>query len=225
MDQAGALRRLTRGLSAVPNPASNPNTSLRGLAVASGKGGVGKTNAVANIAYTMARKGKRVLIFDADMGLGNIHILLGVAPRFTLQDVISGERRMDEVIIRGPGGIDVLPAGSGNMAYNNLTGEEMLALKTELESIESEYDTIIVRYRRGHIAQRNVLLLCGKGCRRHHITRADLIRRRIRLDESPVAGLWQTGFSPHREQRQGRTPKGWRSIIGSPRSPTGSGSI
>jgi len=116
---------------------------LRGLAVASGKGGVGKTNTVANLGYTLSSMGKRVLVLDADMGLGNIHILLGLAPRYTLQHVISGERGIGEIIIRGPGGLDILPAASGTRKFSNLTGEEMLGLKTELEVLESNYDFIL----------------------------------------------------------------------------------
>jgi len=143
MDQAGALRRMTGPALNQPLPAAGSHSSrLRGLAVASGKGGVGKTNAVANIAYTMGKAGKRALVLDADMGLGNIHILLGLVPRYTLQHVIIGERTLSEVILRGPGGVDILPSGSGSRKYNDLNGEEMLALRTELEALESGYDYV-----------------------------------------------------------------------------------
>ncbi len=143
MDQAVTLRRLSQGTSfSTPRTASS-SSMLRGLAVASGKGGVGKTNTVANLGYALSSMGKRVLVLDADMGLGNIHILLGLAPRYTLQHVISGERGIEDIIIRGPGGLDILPAASGTRKFSNLTGEEMLTLKTELEVLESNYDFIL----------------------------------------------------------------------------------
>ncbi|VAX17064.1 Flagellar synthesis regulator FleN, partial [hydrothermal vent metagenome] len=141
MDQAGSLRRMARGINGEIKAGASYG-KLRGLAVASGKGGVGKTNTVANLAYALKREGKRALVFDADMGLGNIHILLGVAPRYNLDSVLSGEKTLDEIILRGPGGIEILPASSGAREFSELTGEEKLALKTELEALEENYDFI-----------------------------------------------------------------------------------
>jgi len=160
MDQADGLRRLSKGVSLKTTGRPAVGTGkIRGLAVASGKGGVGKTNFVANLAYTLASAGKRALVFDADMGLGNVHILLGLAPRFNMQHVISGEKRIEEVIIRGPGGIDVLPAGSGHRKYSELNGEEMLTLKTELEALEEDYDYILFDIGAGISA--NVMYFCS----------------------------------------------------------------
>lgn len=160
MDQAGTLRRLSRGMGRGPaRDASSHSAQLRGLAVASGKGGVGKTNIVANLALALSRMGKRALVLDADMGLGNIHILLGLVPRYTLQHVISGERSMQQILIKGPGGIDVLPAGSGNRQYNDLTGEEMLILKTELEVLEDNYDYVLFDIGAG--ISNNVMYFCS----------------------------------------------------------------
>ena len=100
MDQAEGLRRLQR-----------PPTKV--ITVASGKGGVGKTNVVANLAITLARTGQRVMVFDADLGLGNIDILLGLTPRHNISHVLSGEKTLSEVLVRGPQDILVLPASSG----------------------------------------------------------------------------------------------------------------
>ncbi|MGK7346777.1 MAG: MinD/ParA family protein [Candidatus Nitrospinota bacterium M3_3B_026] len=131
----------------------------RGIAVASGKGGVGKTNVVANLAYAFASMGKRTLVFDADIGLGNIHILLGLAPRYNLDHVASGEKTMDEIIVKGPGGVEILPASSGARRRSELSGEEMLALRTELEALEREYDFILFDVGAG--VSSNVMYFCS----------------------------------------------------------------
>ena len=85
----------------------------RVIAVSSGKGGVGKTNVAANVAVALARSGKRVLVLDADIGLGNLDVLLGLVPRYTIEDVLSGVRTLDEITVEGPAGIRVLPARGG----------------------------------------------------------------------------------------------------------------
>ena len=114
---------------------------------------------MANVAFALKKMGKRVLVFDADMGLGNIHILLGLAPRYNLEHVINGEKTMDEIIMKGPGGIDVLPAGSGRRKYSELAGEEMLILKTELEALEGSYDYILFDIGAG--ISSNVMYFCS----------------------------------------------------------------
>ena len=111
MDQAGTLRKMVR----TPHPnmiADNagPAGQVRVVAVASGKGGVGKTNVVANLAISLRKLGKRVLILDADLGLGNLDVLLGLTSRYNLQHVLSGEQEIANVLIPGPDGILILPA-------------------------------------------------------------------------------------------------------------------
>ncbi len=156
-DQADSLRQNSAGTGLAPS--ANKSGTIRGIAVASGKGGVGKTNTVANLAYILARQGKRTLVFDADMGLGNMHILMGLAPRYNIQHVMDGLKSMEDIILPGPGGFDVLPAGSGHRHYSELNGEEMLALKTELESLESKYDYILFDIGAGISA--NVMYFCS----------------------------------------------------------------
>ena len=73
--------------------------STRAVSITSGKGGVGKTNIVANIGYELSRSGQKVLILDADLGLGNLDILLGLAPRYNLSHVIMGEKRIEEIVV------------------------------------------------------------------------------------------------------------------------------
>ena len=119
-------------------------SGLRVISVTSGKGGVGKSNVVANLAMAMSRLGNKVLIIDADLGLGNINVLLGLRPAFTLNDVLSGEKSLSEVIISGPGGIRLIPAGSGMQKYTQLTREERLRLLNELDELEEDFDTFII---------------------------------------------------------------------------------
>ena len=116
----------------------------RVIAVTSGKGGVGKTNVVANLAVGLARAGKRVLVLDADLGLGNIDVLLGLVPRYTLEDVLSGSRSLSDIIIPGPAGIQVLPAGSGLPKLTTLSDTQQLILQTELERIADNVEVLLI---------------------------------------------------------------------------------
>jgi len=155
MDQAKTLRKLN---SAGRN-AGTLKQKISGIAVASGKGGVGKTNVVSNIAYELSRKGKRVLIFDADMGLGNIHILLGLAPKFNVGHVLSGAKKLKDILVDGPGGVKILPASTGNKKYSEMTTEEKLVLKSELEILEGDFDYILFDIGAGISA--NVMFFCS----------------------------------------------------------------
>ena len=116
----------------------------RVIAVTSGKGGVGKTNVVANLAVGLARAGKQVLVLDADLGLGNIDVLLGLVPRYTLEDVLCGSRRLSDIIIPGPAGIQVLPAGSGLPQLTALTDTQQLTLQTELEQVVDNVEVLLI---------------------------------------------------------------------------------
>jgi flagellar biosynthesis protein FlhG len=155
MDQAGTLRKLT----ADTVDAGAENQRIKGIAIASGKGGVGKTNIVANTAFELARTGKKVLVFDADMGLGNIHILLGLAPRYNIGHVLTGSKRLREILLEGPGGIHILPASTGNKKYSEISTEEKLVLKSELEVLQNEFDYIIFDIGAGISA--NVMFFCS----------------------------------------------------------------
>lgn len=155
MDQAGTLRKI----KSASQSAGALSQHIKGVAVASGKGGVGKTNVVANMAFELAKKGKRVLVFDADMGLGNIHILLGMAPRYNVGHVLSGSKKLKDILVDGPGGIKILPASTGNKMYSELTAEEKLVLKTELEVLQKDFDYILFDIGAGISA--NVMFFCS----------------------------------------------------------------
>jgi flagellar biosynthesis protein FlhG len=119
------------------------SSSLRVLAVSSGKGGVGKTNIVANLAYVLSKQDKKVLVVDADLGLNNIDILLGLNPKFHIGHVLSGEKNVQDIITEGPAGIHLLPAGGGLQELTQLDDEKKVVLMEELDQISSGYDFLI----------------------------------------------------------------------------------
>ncbi len=116
----------------------------RVVSITSGKGGVGKTNAVANLAYALCQTGKKVLIVDADLGLANVDILFGLTPKYNLQHVILGQKRLSEVIVSGPGGVKVLPASSGVEELTNLNADQRKRLMAEFSHLDEAYDFILI---------------------------------------------------------------------------------
>lgn len=116
----------------------------RVISVSSGKGGVGKSSVVVNLAVALVNEGQRVLVIDADLGLGNIDMLLGMNPPNTLNDVFSGKKRLADIIVDGPGGIRLAPAGSGMQRYTDLKREDQLRLMDELETLDEEFDVLII---------------------------------------------------------------------------------
>jgi flagellar biosynthesis protein FlhG len=93
------------------------------VAITSGKGGVGKTFVSANLAAALAKRGNRVLVLDADLGLANLDVVLNLYPKVTLHDVFTGKAKLEDAVIRAPGGFSVLLAGSGLVEYSRLTAE------------------------------------------------------------------------------------------------------
>ncbi len=127
----------------------NPRGSARPLgtrviAVTSGKGGVGKTNLVANLAYAFGTRGKRSLIVDADLGLGNIDVLLGKAPRYNISHVIRGEKDIADVLIEGPGNSIVLPASSGIQELTALDAQQRIRLINALDHLMAGIDILLI---------------------------------------------------------------------------------
>ena len=114
------------------------------LAVTSGKGGVGKTNVVVNLAVALARLRNRVAILDADFGLGNVDVLLGLAPPSHLGHLLTGQKPIDEIVIRGPQGVRVIPAGSGLRELTALTPAHWQRLNTGLAELAVDLDFLLV---------------------------------------------------------------------------------
>lgn len=137
LDQASGLR------AAMQTPPSG-RSRIQVIAVSSGKGGVGKSNVVANLAVASARQGRKVLVMDADLALGNVDILLGLTPHYTIEDVLSGQRRLEEVLVTGPEGIQILPATSGGQAFTQLTYEQQLLLQAAFLQLPSPPDLLLI---------------------------------------------------------------------------------
>lgn len=116
---------------------------MKTLAVTSGKGGVGKTNLSANLAIQLAQRGERTVVFDADIGLANLDVVLGVKSIFTLQSVLTGERRLSQVVAVGPGGIRFVAGGSGIETLVNLTGPRADNFLSQLGELEESTDVLI----------------------------------------------------------------------------------
>ncbi|NNF99231.1 MAG: MinD/ParA family protein [Desulfobacteraceae bacterium] len=119
-------------------------TPTRIIAITSGKGGVGKTNIVANLGYALSKTGNKVLIFDADLGLGNIDILLGITPQYNLSHVINGEKSISDIIVKGPANLNILPASSGIQEMTGLSLDQRLEMLKDLDSVIDKYDILLI---------------------------------------------------------------------------------
>lgn len=117
---------------------------VRVIAVSGGKGGVGKTTVAVNFATALTLSGQRVLLLDGDLGLANVDVLLGLAPRYTMQHVLAGERTLEEVIIEAPSGLQVAPAASGVARMASLGPAEHLGLVRAFSGLASRIDTLVV---------------------------------------------------------------------------------
>lgn len=131
-DQAAGLRRMHS-----PKP-------VRVLAVASGKGGVGKTNVSVNMAVSLAKMGRKVLIFDADLGLANLDVMLGLQPKYNLSHVLDGERTLEEILVEGPAGVRIIPASSGVQRMAELTPAEHAGLIRAFSELTVDVDVLLV---------------------------------------------------------------------------------
>lgn len=147
-DQATRLRSLMdrSASAAAERPPRGPKRSgaARVLAVTSGKGGVGKTHVAVNLAVALAARRRRVVLFDADLGLANVDILLGLKPEYTLSHVVEGKKSVKDVLLDGPAGLKVLPGSSGIPFLANLTARQREHLLSDLSGLEENADVIII---------------------------------------------------------------------------------
>lgn len=116
----------------------------RVIAITSGKGGVGKSNIVANLGFVLSQSGKKVLILDADLGLGNLDVLLGLTPKYNLSHAITGAKTISEIVIEGPGKVKILPAPSGIQELSDLSDEQKTRMLTALDLLIDSVDVFLI---------------------------------------------------------------------------------
>jgi flagellar biosynthesis protein FlhG len=114
------------------------------LAVSSGKGGVGKSNLTLGLAYALTSLKKKVLIWDADLGLANTDVLLGLRAHYTIHDWLKGEKTLKEIIVQAPGGISILPAASGILELSEISQDERARLISDFEGWNEDLDFMLI---------------------------------------------------------------------------------
>ncbi|WP_368487886.1 MinD/ParA family protein [Clostridium sp. BJN0013] len=142
LDQAEQLRKLAE-VDKRSKVGSEFNAKPRIMAIASGKGGVGKSNFVVNVSIALQKMGKKVLIFDGDMGMGNDDVLMGFLPKYNVYDVILGNKTIEDVIIRGPFGVKLLPGGTGILKIEGITKTQRDDFIKKLSSL-NDVDYIVL---------------------------------------------------------------------------------
>jgi len=129
------------------------------IAVASGKGGVGKTQIAVNLAVALAQRGRSTLLLDADLGLANVDVVLGIRPTASLEQVIAGERGLEDVVVEGPAGLRIVPGGSGVSRLANLSSREQGGLVNAFSSLSVAVDVMVIDVATG--VDNLVLGFCG----------------------------------------------------------------
>ncbi|MGQ9920055.1 MAG: AAA family ATPase [Desulfobacca sp.] len=130
--------------SAAGGDAGQLQKTPRIIAVTSGRRGVGQSVVVVLLGLALSRLGKRVLLLDAALGQASLHTLLGIRPRLGLADVLAGRRALTEVMIKGPGGLEILPAAVGETAAADLSQEAKILFLQELEGCTANFDLLLV---------------------------------------------------------------------------------
>lgn len=132
MDQASGLRKMMK------------QSMVKVIAVTGGKGGVGKTNVSLNMAVAMAEQGQRVLVLDADLGLANVDVMLGLRVRKNISHVLAGECELEDVLVEGPSGIKIVPATSGTRNMVELSSAEHAGLIRAFSTLQDDFDVLII---------------------------------------------------------------------------------
>ena len=123
---------------------AQPAPGIQVIAVSGGKGGTGKSTVAVNLATALAAAGRKVLLLDGDLGLANVDVLLGLTPTGTLEQVLHGERRLEEIVLRTAEGVSVIPAASGVARMAHLPPAELAAIVRSFSALPGDYDTLLV---------------------------------------------------------------------------------
>lgn len=142
-DQAGGLRNLFKK-EKIEKESSAKEKLCRVVCITSGKGGVGKTNLSVNLSLALVQKEFNVILFDADLGLANVDILIGAYSNYNLQNVLSGEKTLKEIMVKEPNGLKVIPGGSGIERLADIGREQQDSFIKQLSELEKEADFIII---------------------------------------------------------------------------------
>lgn len=137
MDQAQNLRNIIKA-------GSTREVLSRVITITSGKGGVGKSNLAINLAISLSRLGKKVIVLDADFGLANIEVMLGIRPQYNLSDLMFRGRSLSEIITKGPENVGFISGGSGIREMTNLTREQLINLSARLSELDRQADVVII---------------------------------------------------------------------------------
>ena len=137
MDQAQNLRNIIKAENAVP-------VLSRVITITSGKGGVGKSNLAINLAISLSRLGKKVVVLDADFGLANIEVMLGIRPQYNLSDLMFRGKSLSEIITKGPENVGFISGGSGIREMTNLTKDQLANLSARLSELDRQADVVII---------------------------------------------------------------------------------
>lgn len=152
MDQAANLRKMVKmesnNIYRIKRGRGEKNGTTpcgpKVITIASGKGGVGKTNVVVNLAVACQRRGQKVLIFDADLGLANIDIIFGLNPAYNIEEIIDGKMDLEEIIVKGPEEVSIIPASSGVQELTSLTEGQKIHLLNEFDILNDRYDMLLI---------------------------------------------------------------------------------
>ena len=144
---------------------------VRVIAVTGGKGGIGKTNVSVNLSMSLAKLGRRVVLLDADLGLANVDVLLGIEAKRNLADVLSGDCSLEDIMVEGPAGIRIVPASSGVRSMTSLTPQQHSGIIQAFSDLDDQLDVLVVDTAAGisesvtsfvHAAQEALVVVCNE---------------------------------------------------------------